>query len=92
MQISELMGVDFFAGRTHPARICFRFIGTGDVLSKGQGQCKIATSIGAQKHECVRNTSITVCTDEALFEVGLSDDLSELHFGFFLAKIQRCLA
>jgi hypothetical protein len=27
-----------------------------------------------------------------LFEVGLSDDLSELHFRFFLAKIQRCLA
>ena len=92
MQISELMCVDFFTGRTHPARIGFRFMRTGDILSKGQCQCQIATSIGAQKHKCVRNTSITVCTDEALFEVGLSDDLSELHFRFFLAKIQRCLA
>ena len=74
MQISELMRVDFFAGRTHPARIGFRFIGTSDVLSKGQCQCQIATSIGAKKHESVRNASVTVCTDEALFQVGLSDD------------------
>lgn len=61
-------------------------------MSKGQCQCKIATAIGAKKHESVRNASVTVCTDKALFEVGLSDDLSELHFRFFLAKIQRCLA
>ena len=88
MQVCKLMSVDFFAGRTNPARIRFRFIRAGDILSKGEGQREIATAIRTQKKKGMRNAAFTVGSDEALFQSRLTDDLSELHAGFFSAKIQ----
>ena len=79
MQVGMDEFLHLLASGTNAATIGFRTVGTQNVLRVGQGQRQLATARWTQKELGVRHMVVLHALDKALLEVGLSDDVFELH-------------